>query len=125
MNGFRISHRIIFGLIIIGIGSALLLNGLEIIDADLTFGTYWPLILILFGIVKIINFDESTFVGGIFLLLGIYFQLKNFHVEFLDRLNLGTVFWPVVVILFGLSLIFENRYQGKKVNKKNHYDDIV
>lgn len=123
MNGLRISHRIIFGIIIILIGGILLLNSLEIVDADISFATFWPVILIVFGVVKIINFDESTIVGGILLLLGIFFQLRNFHIPFLENLHLASIFWPIIIILFGLSLIFENRDRSKKKSKNNDYSN--
>lgn len=120
MNGLRISHRIIFGVIIILIGGVLLLNSLDIVDADISFSTYWPVILIIFGIVKIINFDESTIVGGILLLLGIFFQLRNFNITFFENLHLASIFWPIIIILFGFSLIFENKDKSKK-KKNNDY----
>lgn len=117
MNRIRISNRIVFGIIVIFIGVILLLNSMNLIDADISFSTYWPLILIAFGIAKIISFDESTFTGGILLIIGLYFQLKNLDIKFIQDIRISSVFWPVVVILFGLSLIFENR--GKKNNVTN------
>jgi len=117
MNRFRISHRVIFGIFIIFVGIILLLNSLDLVDADISFSMYWPIILIVLGLTKIINFDESTFAGGILLLVGSYFQLKNLNVEFIQDIKIATVFWPIVVILFGLSMLFESR------DKKHVTDD--
>jgi len=119
MNRFRISHRVMFGIIIIFVGIILLLNSLDVVDADISFSMYWPVILIALGITKIINFDESTFAGGILLLVGSYFQLKNLNVEFIQDLKISTIFWPIVIILFGLSMLFESR-EKKHVTDEEH-----
>jgi hypothetical protein len=124
MDKLKISNRVIFGIVVIFIGIILLLNSMNVIDADLSLSTYWPMILILFGVAKIINYDESTFVGGIMLIIGIYFQLKNLNVEFFNSIRISTVFWPIVIILFGLSMIFESRIKKSvKSNADNHSGD--
>ena len=105
MKEFKIEKRTITGTFVILVGAILLLSSTGIIGKGLSLGTFWPVILIVLGIVRIINFDESTTMGFIFLISGIYFQLRNLNVTFLEEFRIGQIFWPVIIIAFGVSLI--------------------
>ncbi len=109
MGKIKIEGQSIFGFIVLLVGIVMLLNGLDIIPADISVAKYWPIILIVLGIVKIINYDESSFWGGIILIIGIYFLLSNFDVAFVKHIRFGSIFWPFVVILIGLSLVFPKK----------------
>jgi len=111
MNKIKIEGQSIFGFIVLLVGLVMLLNGLDIISADISIAKYWPIILIVLGVVKIINYDESSFWGGILLIIGVYFLLSNLDVAWVQNIRFTSVFWPFVVILIGLSLVFP---------KKNH-----
>ena len=109
MDRIKIEGKTIFGFIVLLIGLVMLLDGLKFIDADISIAKYWPVILIVLGIVKIINFDESSFWGGILLIIGVYFLLSNFNVAWVKNLNFTSIFWPLVIILIGLSLVFPKK----------------
>jgi len=121
MKEFKIEQRAVFGIVVILVGLVLLLNSMGFIDADISIARFWPVILIVIGIVKVINFDESTFFGVILLLLGVYFQLRNLGVAILDDVNLYNIFWPSIIILFGLSMVFPTG--SKKNNDNKHYSN--
>jgi hypothetical protein len=109
MNKIKIEGQSIFGFIVLLVGLVMLLNGLDIISADISIAKYWPIILIVLGVVKIINYDESSFWGGILLIIGAYFLLSNLDVTWVQNIRFTSVFWPVVVILIGLSLVFPKK----------------
>jgi hypothetical protein len=109
MNKIKIEGQSIFGFIVLLVGLVMLLNGLDIISADISIAKYWPIILIVLGVVKIINYDESSFWGGILLIIGVYFLLSNLDVAWVQNIRFTSVFWPVVVILIGLSLVFPKK----------------
>lgn len=121
MREFKIQKRTILGSFVIFVGSTLLLSALGIISKDIDIGTFWPVVLIILGIIRIVNFDESTFVGFIFLILGVYFQLKNLNVDILENTSFGKIFWPAIIILFGLSMILPDKYKSKKYNVNSNY----
>jgi hypothetical protein len=109
MNKIKIEGQSIFGFIVLLVGLVMLLNGLDIISADISIAKYWPIILIVLGVVKIINYDESSFWGGIILIIGVYFLLSNLDVAWVQNIRFTSVFWPFVVILIGLSLVFPKK----------------
>jgi hypothetical protein len=109
MNKIKIEGQSIFGFVVLLVGLVMLLNGLDIISADISIAKYWPIILIVLGVVKIINYDESSFWGGILLIIGVYFLLSNLDVAWVQNIRFTSVFWPFVVILIGLSLVFPKK----------------
>jgi len=117
MKEFKIQQRTIMGVSVILVGVILLLSSMGIIGSDVSIGMFWPVILIVLGIIRIVNFDESTYAGIIFLILGVYFQLRNFNIDFLENASLAKIFWPGIVILFGVSLILPDKYKAKKYNR--------
>lgn len=125
MDRFRLPDRSIFGIVIILIGAALLLSATGVIDAHVSIGTFWPVILIAVGAAKVFNYDESSFIGYVLIIIGAFFQMRNLDVPFVSDLSFSRVFWPGIIILFGLSMIFPGA-KGKKVaNRPEHfyYDD--
>lgn len=94
---------VILGGIVVAIGLLLLLGNMHIIRIrDLW--EYWPLILVAFGIARIVESrtPSSTVSGGLVAIVG--------ALLFLDSLNLFVfdfrVLWPVVVIAFGVSMLW-------------------
>lgn len=109
MKQVKIESRMVLGILVILAGIVMLLNGLDIIDADISIGTFWPVILIVFGITSIINYDGSTFFGVILTLIGAYFLLKNLGVDFIESINFTEIFWPLIIVLFGVSLLMPRK----------------
>lgn len=109
MKQVKIESRMVLGILVILVGIVMLLNGLNIIDADISIGTFWPVILIVFGVTSIINYDSSTSFGVILSLIGVYFLLKNLGVDFIESINFSEIFWPVIIVLFGVSLILPKK----------------
>ena len=96
---------ILFGLILIAIGGLVLLANMNILPFDLDLGHWWPLILVVLGLVHLWNNRNIFDFSGLFLiLLGVVFLMAT----------LGTIcwsdiwrYWPAVLILLGISIIFK------------------
>ncbi|OPH61311.1 hypothetical protein BC351_15340 [Paenibacillus ferrarius] len=106
-------QRMIWGLVLVTAGTLFLLNQMGLIEIDLAymFSTYWPVILIVYGLTGFVWQRKYHWGGSIWSLLvcgvGTIFLLKNLHVT---NLSLGEMFKflaPVALILFGLNVIFK------------------
>ncbi|MDD9266275.1 cell wall-active antibiotics response protein LiaF [Paenibacillus sp. GCM10023248] len=105
-------QRMIWGLVLVTAGILFLLNQLGFIHVDLAYilSTYWPVILIFYGLVGFIWQRKYHWGGSIWSLLicgaGTIFLLKNLNLT--DR-SIGDMFKilaPVALILVGLNVIF-------------------
>lgn len=105
----KIFGRVLVGLILLAVGGMFLLRQLGYVSFDFDIGylitTFWPLILIAVGAQTMMHRGGGWW--GIFLIgLGAFFQARNLG---LVDLSLGDVFrygWPVLLIWWGLSMIF-------------------
>ncbi|HEY4979763.1 MAG TPA: DUF5668 domain-containing protein [Candidatus Acidoferrum sp.] len=102
------SNGIIPGIVLVVIGTIFLLDHLGILRAE-TLWKFWPLILVVVGLLKVFNPSERV-VGIGFILVGALIQLHE-----LGRIGLswGTI-WPFILIFAGIMLIW-NRFEGPKV----------
>lgn len=104
---FRFTPQIVFGLIIIAIGVIFTLDNLHLIYAH-DYLRYWPVLLILFGIVKFMQPSGSP--GRIFGLLLAVFGTALL----LDKLHIFQEFeiwdlWPLFLVILGGSMIMKSR----------------
>lgn len=110
----------ISGLIIIAIGAVLLLSSLKIISlGDLSL--YWPVFVILAGILIFINDIRSWAVAGFVTILGVLFQLRELDIVDVEP---WAIIWPLIIIFVGASLLFSRSYAGKRVSKAER-DDVT
>ena len=95
------------GIVLIIIGAVILIHKMDI----LRFGWYelYPLLLLGLGIwffVKVFVKKQigSAFPGSLFLLLGLFFLLRNF-----DILDLGFYYdiWPIFLLILGVSFVVQ------------------
>lgn len=111
--------RWIFGLLVILIGVAMLLENLGWMEIDLSFiiGLIFPALLILLGI-DILT-DRPGFMGsiggGLLLLIGANMIGRKFGWFHVDLSVLWRVFWPAILILIGISIMTSVR-PGSKNN---------
>ncbi len=105
------------GVCIITVGALLLLDTLHVTSGAL--GTWWPLLLVVVGIVTLVN-EMRNYIWGIALMAGgILLQLHTLGVV---SINPWEFFWPVVIILVGLSVV-TNRNAKPQVSKERS-DDV-
>jgi hypothetical protein len=93
---------VVFGVILIGLGALFLLQNFGLFEAG-DIGSWWPVILIGFGVSSLIApKDAGASAGGAVLTgIGTYFLLRKFDV--IDW-RLRDV-WPVLLVLCGIALI--------------------
>ena len=138
--------KIIFGLLFIAFGVVFLLNNFEIVNFEVgnLISTYWPFIIIVFGIKETIEglmklgislkhgkFAYSKLFWGIFILgIGIIFQGNELHYF---NISVWNFIWPTLIIYIGLNILFgsshiyihrgDNHYKDKSKRWQNSNRD--
>ena len=111
-------EKVIFALLIIGLGIVFLLNALHVINlgAGITFwSVLWPFCLIFMG-VMICKEDLSPVSLGI-MLFGLYMLLFNIGIiPSQYKLTWGMI-WPVALILIGLTILLGYLFPKRKGKK--------
>lgn len=105
MGPRRLTGRMIVGAMFILVGLLFSLDNLGVLDAG-RFWNYWPLILIVIGLAKVLAPRESGqhSVGVVLIVLGVFFQL-----QMLAWINWGFhEIWPLILVLIGGSLIWRS-----------------
>jgi len=105
---------IVFGLIVVVIGAALLFDNIDV-SGDYPFSDYWPAILIALGFLGWIGKGLRPELGNMVLMsLGGILLTQNLR----DDLSFGDL-WPALAIAVGISIIFAPF--NRKRNKKNKF----
>jgi predicted membrane protein len=97
--------QILLGVAVILLGFMFLLDNLGFIDFRFTFH-FWPTILIVAGILKIVqsNTTSGYAIGGAMLLFGLLLTLKRLGLLFLS----WSTVWPLLIIVLGLSVVYKS-----------------
>jgi predicted membrane protein len=101
----------LLGILVVLLGIGLLLGQMGIIDGD-KLVRFWPLLLIVAGIGRIIEFrsyPRRAVWGGLITCLGIVFQLQELNIHYF---RLQTM-WPVFLIAAGVWIVM-NSFGSKK-----------
>jgi len=100
------NRRTVFGFIAVAFGLLLLASNFDIVSYNMRHILFsWQMILIIIGIVQVMNHKEKP-TGYILLAIGGFFLLPDvFNFPF----NFMRLFWPVLLIIVGLSFIFFHR----------------
>lgn len=106
----RVTPQLLMGLIIIAIGAIFTLNNLGVVDAR-HYVRYWPVALILVGVLKVSQSRCGTgvFGGSLFILVGVWLLLESFGLVTINVFDL----WPLLFVFFGASLIWRG-LRGKR-----------
>lgn len=111
--------RVLFGLIIVGIGAGFMLDGFHVYDFSSAIGDWWPSLIIVIGLISWLNNPRQFLWPLTIVVAGVLLQLRELDV--LD-FNVSGVIWPAVIIMVGLSLVFQR--SGRKMPKAVN-DDAV
>jgi predicted membrane protein len=90
----------IWGLLIVLVGLALLLQHLGVIPFD-PVARFWPLLLVVFGVMNLLT-RSGRFFGFLLILAGAFLQLNKLGITHLSFADL----WPVALIAIGLLLMW-------------------
>lgn len=108
------NKNILWGIVLVIIGVIVGLNALNITNIDIFFNGWWTLFIIIPSLIGLLNEKDKTgniigLIIGIVLLLGVQ-NIINFDL-------IWKLILPMIIIIFGLSLIFGNNL-NKKINNE-------
>ncbi|HRJ05992.1 MAG TPA: DUF5668 domain-containing protein [Candidatus Saccharibacteria bacterium] len=111
--------RVITGLGVITVGVIAMLGAFDVVDSGAIFRDWWPAAVITLGVVMLVGRNilwglAVTILGGALLLRTL---------EYTD-LNVFQLFWPVIIILVGLSILFNRTASGTFKTDKT-LDDVT
>lgn len=112
--------RIFAGLGFILFGGLLLLDSLNINGFDNVLGTWWPLFVIGAGLLVFLNDFRSYLWALLITGFGVAYLLRNLGVA---EFNPWQAFWPAVIIVIGLSVIFRRPGMDHKLTEQQS-DDV-
>jgi len=104
--------RFFFGLVLLILGSLYLLNNFGFMYVG-HIGRYWPALFILFGLVRLLDYDGTwhrhTGIGWIF--FGSWLLVSMNGMFGLDFQNS----WPILIIGWGISMIWKASYRHPQI----------
>lgn len=107
MSNTKNDARLIMGGILIVIGILFLLDNFYYIDISHILITYWPLVLILLGILKLVRVGNFNH-GGAWLLIGLGLLFQTLKLNYLFWWQVER-YWPVVLIAIGIMILFSHK----------------
>ncbi len=109
--------EILFGLLIIAVGAGFLLDALGFIDFSSLIRAWWPLLIVGLGVVSLLSNPRMYGWPLMIIATGIILQLRELG---LIAFNFWGVFWPIAIIVFGLSILFkQNRSKAQSVEDES------
>lgn len=118
--------RVFLSIVVVALGGVLLLKNLDIINIswDIFWGTVWAAGFVLSGLVNIFNYRNKTaWIWGLLLVaIGVLIGLNSYGIV---DVSIWKVFWPVVLIAAGLSMMFNTSPKGVKRSKKLDKDSSI
>lgn len=115
----KLSTRFIAGIIIVIIGITTLLSNLGIAHFNDLLITWWPLLLVVWGICLFIDNPRKYLWPTIIVIFGILWQLENLK---LITFNPWQLIWPAALILIGGSLLFNRKMGHAKLSVDDRHD---
>lgn len=122
MENNHTQKRILIGFLILAAGLALLLGNLGILSYELKHYLFrWEVILVAVGFVLLLSHEHKG-PGIILLLVGGTLYLRDF---FDFNFNFWQVFFPGLLILAGVMILFKRKFNPPDIEKKNLSDEDV
>jgi predicted membrane protein len=119
--------RFLIGFVILAVGTCLLLSNLGILNYEIKrYVLRWEMILIGLGLLLFIS-HESRVPGIILMIIGVALYLRDFlNLNF----NFWQVFWPALLIIAGVLILFRKRidapsWEKKSVNGEDIIDEVA
>lgn len=95
--------EIIFGLAIVAVGAGFMLDALQVADFSQLVGTWWPLAIVLVGVVSFISNPRMFVWPAVIIAIGCLLQVRELG---LIVFNVWSLIWPAIIIVFGFSMLF-------------------
>lgn len=109
-RGIPFSGRLIFGAVLLTLGTLWTLDNLDVLDAD-SILRWWPVFLLAFGLSRIFGIlgPRSVVGGTIFSAIGFWMLLRELGIVHVSIFRL----WPMFLIFVGAALIWRSSRQGE------------
>ncbi|HJM04331.1 MAG TPA: DUF5668 domain-containing protein [Candidatus Saccharimonadaceae bacterium] len=117
----QIIARILTGTLIVIFGLGALLDALQVLPFWANIGNWWPIGLVLVGVIIVINNLSQFIWATIFIGAGVLLQLERLG---LVEVNFFALFWPIIIIGIGLSILFQKTMRPKNI-KVQDLDDLT
>lgn len=116
--------RITTGIIIAALGLGMLAANLGVLDMSLQelWFKWWPLLVIVGGVLIFINDVKSYLWALIVMVMGVLWQLQILDIV---SVNPWQLFWPMVIVAVGLSIVFRPNSRAKYEVSKEDQDDVT
>jgi len=108
-----------FGIAMVIIGGGLLLDAFNVLEFGEIFDQWWPSLLMLIAVAQLATGSGSIVGSGIMFTIGALLQLSK--LEYLPG-GFWSAFWPIVIILIGISFI-SSRMRQQRWKKKEPFVD--
>ena len=113
--------RIIIGLLIVAVGLSFLLTNLNILPFSMTISDWWPIFIIIIGVITLLSDIKNYLWALLIIVLGVVLQLNQLAI--ID-VNPWQIFWPAVIIVIGLSVMM-SRSSSKQRIVANEREDVT
>ena len=120
MNLTKLSGQNYFALLLIFLGAGFLLQTLGYFDFGWILSQWWPLLIIIFGIIEFSKPSQRKIGPALVILFGTILLFSRFNAV---DVNFWAIFWPLVLIFVGGSILF--RQAGDKVVSDKSVDTFV
>ncbi|MCX6235626.1 MAG: DUF5668 domain-containing protein [Bacteroidetes bacterium] len=120
------SSTLIFGIVVILAGLVMLLSNTGLLPHNWHHNIFsWGMLIVVIGLVNIIG--RKWWWGLLLVIAGIFLMPDVFHNVFSEDVNFWHVFWPAVIILFGLGMIFGtgHMFRHRRIDTISSGDDYI
>ena len=107
--------RRLFASLLIIIGVLIILSNLDIISIEHIMKYLWPSLLILIGLFNLVRNRRIQFFSVILIAIGSIYLLNELEIINITFRQIMTYFWPGVLILIGLNLLFSRPQKVKPI----------
>ena len=98
--------KYLFGILLIITGAGFLLDEFNVISFGNILNLYWPMILIVVGLIGLLDKKSSKLLNTILIVLGIMLQINKLNI--ID-VNVFSLIFPLILILIGINILFSKR----------------
>jgi len=115
------SGRIWVGGVFLLFGLFFLMHQADVIDFPQLLSNWWPLILIIIGLIQLFNRKHSSLSSGLlFLFIGLLFLVNQWF-----ELDITAYIWPLLFIIVGIVIIFTRVKHEKTSHTADGLDTFV
>lgn len=115
------SGRVWLGVFFLVIGVGFFMHQADLLDFTEVLSTWWPLILIIIGIIQLIKRTyASPLTGILFIIVGGLFLANQWF-----DMNLAAFIWPIILIFVGLAIIFTKVKQDKTEHTEQDLNNFL